>query len=83
MIAEEVYEDILEFAFSSWLREGWRGLKTVVCLEGGVQKKAKKIFLIQNLDFLHTKCSLLHRQRTVDYLVVFRKLYITKTCLLR
>jgi hypothetical protein len=60
-----------ETAFSSWVR-GVRGLNAVVGLVGGVKRKEKKIFLIENLDFLHSKFSS-HNERTVNYLVVLEK----------
>ena len=48
----------------------WEWLKNCSRPSGWSQREGKKIFLIENLDFLHSKYSLLHNQRTRKYLVV-------------
>jgi len=43
-MAEDVNKDILETDFCKLGARRWEGLKTVDCLEGGVQTKAKNYF---------------------------------------
>ena len=49
---------------------GGRGLKTVVGRKGGDQRKAKGLFLIENLDFFRIKCSNLNSETNVNVLIV-------------
>ena len=54
----------------------WEGLKSCTPPSGWSTKEGKKIFIFGNLDFFDSKCSLLHNQRTVNYLVILYKALI-------